>query len=163
MGTGKTTIGRKLAVRLGYRFIDTDQFIEWEQNCRVQEIFATRGEACFRKLETSLLKRLINVDNTVVATGGGIMVTPENRELIRKIGKTVHLKSSLEDIYERVTRNTKRPLVQTDDPLKAVTELYEKRKHLYTDADVTVDTQSLKMWMVVSKIICDLCELDEPC
>jgi shikimate kinase len=160
MGTGKTTIGRKLAVRLGYRFVDTDQYIEWEQKCIIPQIFATQGEQCFRKLETSLLKRLISVENTVVATGGGILVTPENRELIQKIGKTIHLKAHLDDIYERVMRNTKRPLVQTENPLKTVTELFEKRKDLYNGADITIDTKSLKMWTIVTKIICGLCDAE---
>ncbi|MCG8333508.1 MAG: shikimate kinase [Proteobacteria bacterium] len=160
MGTGKTTIGRKLAVRLGYRFIDTDQYIEREQQCRIPEIFASRGEKCFRDLETSLLKRLSKVDNTVVATGGGILVTPGNKELIRQIGKTIHLKAHLDDIYERVMRNTKRPLVQTENPLKTVTELYERRKNLYHGADITIDTKSLKMWTIVTKIICGLCEAE---
>lgn len=160
MGTGKTTIGRKLAVRLGYRFIDTDQYIEKEQNCRIPELFAEKGEPYFRQLETSLLRRLSMVDNTVIATGGGILVTPGNFELINKLGKTVHLKAQLEDIFERVTRNTKRPLVQTENPLKVVTELYEKRKNLYSQADITIDTNSLKMWNIVSKIICSICEKD---
>ena len=153
MGTGKTTIGRKLAVRLGYRFVDTDHYIEKEQNCRISELFETHGESHFRALESSLLRRLIKVENTVIATGGGALITPGNKELIQKIGNSVHLSAHLDDIFERVTRNSKRPLVQTENPLKTVTDLYEARKHLYADADITVDTQSLKMWAIVTKII----------
>ncbi len=158
MGTGKTTIGRKLAVRLGYHFVDTDHYIEREQNCRISELFETKGADCFRQLETSMLRRLVKVENTVVATGGGILVTPGNMDLIREIGKSVHLKANFEEIFERVTRNQKRPLILTDNPLKTVTDLYNQRKHLYMQADITIDTGSLKMWNIVSKIICALCE-----
>jgi shikimate kinase len=158
MGTGKTTIGRKLAVRLGYHFVDTDHYIEREQNCRVSELFLDKGADYFRKLETSMLRRLSVVENTVVATGGGILVTPGNMDLIRMIGTSIHLKSDFDEIFERVTRNKKRPLLHTENPLKTVTELYNQRKHLYIHADITIDTKSLKMWNVVSKIICALCE-----
>jgi len=158
MGTGKTTIGRKLAVRLGYHFVDTDHTIEREQNCRIAELFENKGVSYFRNLESSVLKRLSKVENTVVATGGGILVTPGNMDLIRKVGKSIHLKADFDEIFERVTRNKKRPLVQTEDPLKSVMELYDKRKHLYQQADITIDTKSLKMWNIVSKIICGVCE-----
>ncbi len=158
MGTGKTTIGRKLAIRLGYHFVDTDHYIEREQECRIIELFEREGISHFRNLETSMLKRLSIVENTVVATGGGILVTPGNMDLIKKIGKSIHLKADFNEIFERVTRNKKRPLLHTEDPLKTVTELYNQRKHLYLNADITIDTKSLKMGSVVSKIICALCE-----
>lgn len=156
MGTGKTTIGRKLAVRLGYRFVDTDQYIEWEQKCKIPLLFKSQGEAYFRQLETSLLRRLCSVQNTVVATGGGVLVTPGNMELIKQIGTSVHLQAQFDDIFERVTRNTKRPLVLTENPLKTVTDLYEARKNLYKEADITIDTKSMKMWSIVTRIIGEL-------
>ncbi len=156
MGSGKTTIGRKLAVRLGYRFIDTDYFIECEQNCSIPEIFSEHGENYFRQLETSMLKRLTKMKNSVIATGGGVLVTPGNMDIIRKIGTSVYLLANIDDIFERVTRNTKRPLVQTDNPLKTVTELYEARKDLYRQADITIDTNLLKMYSIVSMIIKEL-------
>ncbi|MFH2132131.1 MAG: shikimate kinase [bacterium] len=156
MGCGKTTIGRKLAVRLGYRFIDTDYQIEMEQNARVKEIFSRYGEPHFRALETDLLKRLRHLDNTVIATGGGILTTPGNMELIRQIGKSVYLKACVEDIFERISRNTKRPLLQTRDPLGTVVTLLEKRKGTYERADHTINTGSLKMGHIVSRIIREL-------
>ncbi len=158
MGTGKTTIGRKLAARLGYRFVDTDHFIEYEQNCRIKDLFENQGEECFRKLETSLLRRLSAVENTVVATGGGILVTPGNMDLIKKIGRSIHLMAFIDDICERIMRNQKRPLVQTDNPLQTIASLYEKRIDLYSDADITIDTRSMKMWSIVSRIITELSE-----
>ncbi len=156
MGCGKTTIGRKLAVRLGYRFVDTDYQIEKEQNNRVKEIFADHGEAYFRNLETDLLKRLIKVNNTVIATGGGILTTPENIEIIRKIGISIYLKACVDDIFERISRNTKRPMLQTEDPRKTVVTLLEKRVCLYEQADHTINTSSFKMGHIVSQIIREL-------
>ncbi len=156
MATGKTTIGRKLAARLGYKFVDTDHYIEYEQECRVKELFETKGEGYFRQLETSLLKRLSKVDNTVVSTGGGILVTDGNMTLINKIGRSIHLKADIEDICERIMRNTKRPLVQTENPIETIKTLYDRRKELYQMADITIDTHSMKMWHVVSKIITEL-------
>lgn len=153
MGCGKTTIGRKLAVRLGYRFIDTDHQIEREQNARVKEIFAEKGEIHFRGLETDLLKRLVRTNNTVIATGGGILTTPGNMEIIRKIGVSIYLKACVDDIFERISRNTKRPMLQTENPRKTVVTLLEKRECLYEQADRIINTESLKMGHIVSQII----------
>jgi shikimate kinase len=157
MGCGKTTIGRKLAVRLGYRYIDTDYQIEKEEGQRIKDIFATKGEAYFRELETDLLKRLLPVSNTVVATGGGILLTPGNLELVKRIGKTVYLRAGLDDIYERITRNNKRPVViQNGDLYQTIESMLEKRHVFYEQADYTIETCSLKMWQVVTKIIKDI-------
>lgn len=156
MGCGKTTIGRKLAVRLGYRFIDTDHQIEREQNARVKDIFADHGEAYFRELETDLLKRLVKVNNTVIATGGGILTTPGNIEIVRKIGISVYLKACVDDIFERISRNTKRPMLQTENPRQTVVTLLNQRECLYEQADHTIQTGSLKMGYIVSQIIKEL-------
>ncbi|MCP4752825.1 MAG: shikimate kinase [Proteobacteria bacterium] len=156
MGSGKTTIGRKLAVRLGYGFVDTDHWIEREQKLKITRIFEVYGEPHFRSLETDLLERLTTVGNTVVATGGGILVTPGNLELIRKIGSSVYLKAGVEEIFERVSRNTKRPLLQTENPLQKIVELLEERKHLYMQAEHIIDTGSFRMGSIVSKIIKEL-------
>lgn len=156
MGCGKTTIGRKLAVRLGYRFIDTDYQIEREQNARVKEIFTKHGEVYFRHLETDLLKRLRKASNTVIATGGGILTTPGNMEIIRQIGISVYLKACVEDIFERISRNTKRPMLQTENPRKTVLDLLSKREGLYEQADCVINTESRKMGQIVSQIIREL-------
>lgn len=157
MGCGKTTIGRKLAVRLGYRYIDTDYQIEKEEGQRIKEIFAIKGEPYFRELETNLLRRLQPVSNTVIATGGGILLTPGNLELVKQIGKTVYLRAGLDDIYERITRNNKRPVViQNGDLYQTIESMLEKRQVFYEQADYTIDTCSMKMWQVVTKIIKDI-------
>ncbi len=156
MGCGKTTIGRKLAVRLGYRFIDTDHQIEREQNARVKELFSRYGEAYFRALETDLLNRLTKVNNTIIATGGGILTTSGNMEIIRRIGKSIYLEACVEDIFERISRNNKRPMLQTEDPLGTVIALLDKRQSNYEEADYKISTGSLRMGHIVSQIIRDL-------
>lgn len=156
MGSGKTTIGRKLAVRLGYRFVDTDRQIQREQDCKVSEIFAQNGESYFRALEIDLLKRLQKVHNTVIATGGGILTASCNLDLIRKLGTSVYLKASIEEICERVSRNNKRPLLQTNNQEQTVSQLMESWNNLYLKADFTINTESLRMSFIVSQIIREL-------
>ena len=156
MGCGKTTIGRKLAVRLGYRFIDTDYQIEKEQDVRVKEIFAKSGETHFRALETDLLQRLTKTNNTIVATGGGILTTSGNMDIVRKIGKSIYLKACVEDIFERISRNDKRPMLQTENPLETVIALLDKRQVHYEQADYIINTGSLRMGNIVSQIIQEL-------
>ena len=89
MGSGKTTIGRKLAKLIEYSFVDTDSEIEDDQGCSVSEIFKYGGEECFREMETRLLEKLKNIDNSVIATGGGIVLREENRKMLKGIGKRV--------------------------------------------------------------------------
>lgn len=156
MGCGKTTIGRKLAVRLGYRFIDTDHQIEREQGFRVKEIFNRYGEAYFRDLETDMLKRLKGASNTVISTGGGILLTPGNMELIRDIGKSIFLNASIEDICERISRNDKRPLPEADNLTDGVVSLMDDLVAIYRQADHIVNTQTMKMGHIVSTIIREL-------
>ena len=153
MGSGKTTIGRKLAVRLGYRFIDMDRFIEGEQQCKISQIFEERGETAFRELETDLLRRLIEVENTVVSTGGGVVTVEGNIDIIRSIGISIYLKAAIDKIFERVSRNSKRPLLQTENPFQTIKDMMEKREGVYSQADHTIETNSLSMGHVVSKII----------
>ena len=153
MGSGKTTIGRKLAVRLGYRFIDMDRFIEEEQQCKIAQIFEEHGEATFRSLETGLLKRLKKAENTVVSTGGGVVTIDGNIEIIRSIGISIYLKAGIDNIFERVSRNNKRPLLQTDNPLQTIQDMMEKREGAYSQADLVLETNSLSMGNIVSKII----------
>ena len=153
MGSGKTTIGRKLAVRLGYRFVDMDRFIEEEQQCKISQIFEERGEGAFRSLETELLNRLVRAENSVISTGGGVVTVEGNMAIIRSIGVSIYLKAGIEKIFERVSRNNKRPLLQTENPLQTIQDMMEKREGIYSQADHIIDTNSLSMGHIVSKII----------
>ena len=153
MGCGKTSIGKRLAARLGYSFIDTDQQIIQEQQKTITELFAEQGEPFFRALESNLLLRLKNVDSTVVATGGGIVVTKNNFELIRAVGISIFIDTSFEEIYKRVMRNDNRPLTKVADPRKTLEELYTKRIDLYRQADLTIASGLNSKHEIVSQII----------
>ncbi len=114
MGCGKSTVGRELAESQGMHFLDTDSMIEEREDCSIRELFEERGEAAFRDLETGLLKHLSDsAVNTVIATGGGIVLRKENRELLRKTGTVIWLKASVEETLGRVKSDTSRPLLDS--------------------------------------------------
>ena len=140
MASGKTSVGRRVARRLGFRFMDTDQFIESEQKCSIKDIFAYQGEAHFRELETALLQRLKRFDSYVFATGGGVLTTGGNLELLRRVGPIVFLKADPEDIIKRLRNDTRRPNAQAEDPREQVLELLGKRLPQYEQADLVVET-----------------------
>ena len=111
MGAGKTTIGRKLAKLLEYSFIDTDTEIEEDQGCSIADIFKYGGEECFRDMETRLLEKLKNVQNSVIATGGGIVLREQNQAMLQKIGKRVFLKVPQAELLQRLKNDRNRPLL----------------------------------------------------
>ncbi|MCP4295483.1 MAG: shikimate kinase [Proteobacteria bacterium] len=153
MGCGKTSIGRRLASRLGYCFLDMDHQIVREQKKKVTDIFSEKGEAFFRQLETNLLIRLRSVNNTVIATGGGVIVTRGNMALIKSVGTCFFIDTDLEEIYKRVMRNTNRPLVHTANPRKTIEELYAKRIDLYREADIIIHPELYNKHRIVSQMI----------
>ena len=126
MGSGKSSIGRRVATRLGFQFLDTDALLVEREGREITEIFEQDGEARFRDLETSVLSSLGMRDRCVISTGGGVILREENRALLRGLGFTVWLTASEDVIYQRVSRNTKRPLLHTADPRATVTRLDRK-------------------------------------
>ena len=140
MASGKSSVGKRVARRLGYNFLDTDHFIEAELGCSISEIFSIQGEPYFRKLETRLLQNLPRLENHVIATGGGIVTTPGNMALLKHIGVVVFLNADIEDIISRLERDTRRPMVQGGELRERVTTLLDKRLDLYREADVMVNT-----------------------
>ncbi|MGK5093736.1 shikimate kinase [Deltaproteobacteria bacterium TL4] len=160
MGVGKTTIGRKLARRLGYYFLDMDHQIEQEQGCSIAEIFDYAGESCFRNLETQLLQRLISVHNTVLSTGGGIITTEGNIQLMKKIGKLVYLKAPVEVILARLENDTKRPLLRTENAEEKIRTLLEKRSPLYAQADYVFESDQTPIPMIITQIILAITAVD---
>jgi shikimate kinase len=146
MGCGKSSIGRKLHEQLGYQFIDTDQCIEQRRKQSIPQIFAKDGEEAFRDLESSLLQELADSppDNRIISTGGGIVLREANRKLLRELGFVVWLKASAEEILNRTSRNSNRPLLQTEDPKAAITEMMVQRSPLYKEAaHLELDTGNL--------------------
>jgi shikimate kinase len=145
MGSGKTSIGRLVAQRLGFQFIDTDKVVVERAGMEIPEIFARHGEPWFRDHETSALGSMGMYNRSVISTGGGVVLRPENRELLRELGFVVWLTASEDVIFERVSRNKKRPLLQTADPRRTVHELLEQRRALYEGtAQFTLDSTDLE-------------------
>jgi len=142
MGSCKTTVGKKLAAKFGYEFIDLDHFIESEYKLTIPEIFATKGENEFRAMENNALKKVIEKDNVVVACGGGTPCYYNNMELMNNNGITVYIKMSADALVNRLANaKEKRPLIanKTEDELrKFVARQLEKRENFYHKAQLTV-------------------------
>ena len=146
-------MGKKLSKRLGYFFIDTDREIEKEQVCTISEIFKYGGEICFRDLETNMLQKLQSKQNLVIATGGGMVMRQENRNLMQNLGTRVYLKVGLEELIRRLKKDKKRPLLQEARPIERITEMLDQRKSIYEEAECIVDTTDLSPQQMVSEII----------
>lgn len=134
MGAGKTTVGAILAQLLGFEFLDTDKVIEQRQGRRIADIFGTEGEPFFRSLESNLCNELESASGKVIATGGGLPVTPGNLDSLRRHALVVCLWASPETIYARVRSQHHRPLLQADNPLARIRELLALRTPIYKQA-----------------------------
>ncbi len=137
MGCGKTTVGKALSKRTGMPLLDTDAIIEEQIGCPIPEIFAEKGEAHFRALETALLRYLLynpTPSPSIISTGGGIVVRQENRQLLRKLGFTVWLNVSINALLTRTAKSTNRPLLQNTDRRAVFTRLDAERRPFYKEA-----------------------------
>jgi shikimate kinase len=144
MGSGKSSVGRELARRLGFRFIDTDTTIRQKHKKSIPDIFASFGEPFFRDEENKALRDLQDIDHMVVATGGGIVLQPRNHDLLRSLGVVVWLTATEEVTWERVSRNQNRPLLRTQDPRTTIRNLMATRYPLYgLLSHITVETSGL--------------------
>ena len=138
MGAGKSTVGRRLATKLGRPFVDSDDEIEKAAGLSVADIFALHGEDEFRRVEHKVLQRLMSGPPQVVATGGGAYLMPETRELMRKHAVTVWLNADLETLWKRVSRRNHRPLLRRPDAKQVLASLFDERRPIYELADLTV-------------------------
>lgn len=141
MGTGKSAVGRALADTLGYDFVDCDEWIEKRAGKRVSQIFDEDGEPEFRRIESEVIADLPKLKRTVVATGGGAPLRPENMAAMKRAGLVICLTASPEEIYQRVKHDTSRPLLaEAGDLRRRIKELLAQRKSAYEKADVVLDT-----------------------
>ncbi len=154
MGAGKSTIGRTLAKELKLEFYDTDEVIENRTGADISWIFDVEGEEGFRKREQKIIEELTQKNNIVLATGGGVIMTPENRNALAARGTVIYLKASLNQQFERTKRDTKRPLLQTDDLESRLLSLKNEREPFYEElADVSFETDKLTVKAVANNII----------
>ncbi len=133
-GSGKSTVGRQLARRLGLGFLDTDHVIEQRIGCSIRLYFEREGEASFRDVEASVIDELTLQHKGVLATGGGAVLRDANRKHLRERGHVVYLRSSPEEVFRRLRHDANRPLLQVGDPLSRLRELFEARDPLYSEA-----------------------------
>lgn len=141
MGAGKTSIGRRLAVRLGLPFVDADQEIERAAGCTIEEYFARFGEAAFREGERRVIARLLDESPHVIATGGGAFMDESTRAAIARRGCSIWLKADLDTLCRRVKRRNNRPLLKRGDPRQILAELMERRDPIYALADLVVESR----------------------
>lgn len=154
MGAGKTTIGKQLAQSLGMTFSDSDQEIQRRTGVDIPTIFAYEGEEGFRVREQQVIDDLTQIDNQVLATGGGAVLRSENRQHLASRGIVFFLECSPRQQYERTHRDRNRPLLQTDEPLQRLEELMQVREPLYrSTADYTVSTEGRGAVAVANEIL----------
>lgn len=152
MGTGKSTIGKRIAARLGRKFIDTDVLVEQKSGKTIATLFMERGEPYFRTLEQEAIAQVCTEERSVVATGGGALVNEENVRKLKASGTVICLTATPEIILSRVQGNKDRPLLQSDNPLEKIRTLLAARADVYAKADLTIDTSNLNVEAVVEKI-----------
>ena len=141
MGSGKTSVGRLLAARLGYRFQDLDALIVEQAGKSINQIFADEGETAFRDRETALLSTLVGQHGMVLSTGGGVVVREENRTLLHAAGLVVNLVATVEVLARRLAQANDRPLLKGDEVLGVrIERIMAEREQFYADADIRIDT-----------------------
>lgn len=156
MGAGKSSIGRRLAARLGLPFVDADAEIEQAANATISEIFEAHGEAYFRDGERRVIQRLLDGSAKVLATGGGAFINPETRAAIRAAGVSVWLKADRDLILHRVKRRSNRPLLKTADPGAVIDRLLAERNPIYAEADIHVQSRDVAHDVVIGDILAAL-------
>jgi shikimate kinase len=157
MGAGKSSIGRRLAQRLGIDFVDADAEIEAAAGMTIAEIFASYGESYFRSGEQRVIARLLETGPQVLATGGGAFINPETRAGVRGKGVSVWLKAEFDVLMKRVKRRAMgdRPMLQ-GDPAQRIRHLMAERYPIYAEADVTVISREVSHELIVNEIVAEL-------
>lgn len=153
MGAGKTTVGRRLANRLGRRFIDSDEEVEKAAGMSIEDMFKLHGEEDFRAGEVKVIARLLKEDSIVLGTGGGAFINADTRALVKGSAVSVWIKADFELLFARVSRRSNRPLLKTANPRDTLRALIDKRYPIYAEADITVQTRDVPQDQVASEVI----------
>ena len=159
MGSGKSTIGKKLAKSLSLDFVDTDQEIESKTGVEISWIFEKEGEKGFREREKVILKELLKRNHLVISSGGGTVLLEENRRLMNSKGKVIYLKASIELQLKRTRKDSRRPLLEKGDRRKILENLKFERNHLYSEvADIIIDQEEKSQTQIIKMILSKLSE-----
>ena len=153
MGSGKTAVGRQLGERLGMPFKDTDSLIEERLGQKINAIFADKGEAFFRDMESQIIDELTAKDNQVLSCGGGAILRNENVNYLRQNGTLIYLKAPFAVLYNRIKSSSNRPLLTANEPEKTARMLWEARQKVYESAaDLSLDTSKKSIEQIVKEI-----------
>ena len=154
MGSGKTTVGRRLADEMSQDFFDTDYEVIAKTGVSIDHIFDIEGEEGFRRRESKILENLCQMSNIILATGGGIVILPKNRKILKNAGLVVYLSSSVDQLLRRTAKSKTRPLLEnSNDRRKTIAELVESRDLYYREvASVVIDTTGKKLHELINII-----------
>jgi shikimate kinase len=162
MGVGKSTIGRQVAETLAMTFLDSDKEIEERTGVDIPWIFEYEGEAGFRKREQAIIDELTARSGVVLSTGGGAVLSQENRRCLQERGHVIYLHASVEDLLERTAHSRNRPLLRTENPQEKLEQLLKERHPLYQEvAEITIDTGHRTIRQVVKAVLKHLQQLSE--
>lgn len=153
MGTGKTAVGKELAQKMEWQFLDLDDLIELREKRRIVDIFAKEGEPYFRKVEKKVLREVSKQKNFVVACGGGIVIDKDNIKTMKLSGVIVCLSATPDVILKRTQAHAHRPLLNVKDPRKQIDLLIKMRSPFYAQADYTIKTSKLSIKQVAAKVL----------
>jgi shikimate kinase len=153
MGAGKTAVGKLIAEKLAYQFMDTDIIIEQDVKMDISTIFKNKGEPFFREVESKVVNLVSFLDRTVIATGGGVPLRESNMLDLKKNGLIIYLKAGPETIFSRLNGDASRPLLQKSDPLAEITKLLGARRAAYERADIKIETDMITAEQAADRII----------
>jgi len=153
-GSGKSAVGNATAKRLCLTYADCDQAIERRIGCSIAEFFAASGEHAFRDLESELLATLVADADSVIATGGGVVLRRENRELLRTRTRCIYLRASSDLLWRRLRHDRRRPLLQVADPEERLRQMQAERGPLYEEGShAVVDTDGVPFAQIVDRVV----------
>ena len=158
MGAGKSSVGRRLATRLGVPFVDADSEIERAANATITEMFERHGESYFRDGERRVIRRLLDGSQKVLATGGGAFIQPDTRAAIKESAVSIWLKADRDLILSRIKRRGNRPLLKNGEPAEILDRLIDERYPVYAEADIHIQSRDVAHDVVIDDILAALAE-----
>ena len=153
MGVGKSTIGKSLAQKLSYNFIDIDKLIEAKEGCSINAIFKTKNESYFRKIEQSISLKQLKNERSVISLGGGAFMNKSIRRAVKGSSISFWLDVEINELIKRLSRTKKRPLLQKKNLRESVNKIYLERKKTYSEADFRIKCNFLKTNIIVDKVL----------